>query len=379
MIAACCGVLGWAPFDWLPYLILPIPVVFLGLPKVIQLVRFVATPSASGPAKAMARGDAVDAEREFAKALDRARRLSLSNPRRGWMLLELADYSARQGRFAEAKALFEEAAELGASLKHKQPALYLSALNNLASCLIGIRGYAAAQRTLEQLLDLTLLVKKSTGPAAAQFIELILHLNLVVLFIGMEELDEAEKHGKEAYAIFTALPDEDQAGVGDFFHVTCARLMLTQGNLAVAASEVDKLRNRQLWVSSPIRAKVLLAQRNYSEAEAVLRMHATLQRKQGPLHHPHMVDPMLDLGEGLFHQGKRDEAFAALEETRTIVADFALAPGPAWQRALSTWLDRARHLGMASVAASLEADLHKMPPKLEQGITILARLRAATT
>jgi hypothetical protein len=83
----------------------------------------------------------------------------------------------------------------------------------------------------------------------------------------------------------------------------------------------------------------------------------------------------MHLAEALFGQSKLDDAFAALQEARSIVADFALPGDAAWRKTLETWLQRARELGKAEVAASLDAELQKMPAAAEQRVTILEKFR----
>jgi hypothetical protein len=67
---------------------------------------------ARAPAKSMARGNVAEAERFFGKAWERARRFSGQDHRRALMLGELAQYAKNQGRYSQAKALFEESVDI---------------------------------------------------------------------------------------------------------------------------------------------------------------------------------------------------------------------------------------------------------------------------
>jgi tetratricopeptide (TPR) repeat protein len=275
--------------------------------------------------------------------------------------------------------LFEESAEILAQHKHSHPALYFATLNNYAAYLINVRDFARAQPILEQLLEIVALLKQTdqvSGDADLHFMKLILHLNLVILFVQLHELDEAANHGLEGDAVFEKLIPTQQAQINDFYRLTCARLRHAQGRLVDACRELERVRNPEP-ASLPLRAKLSLTRQEFSQAEQLLRKWLDAYRRVGALHRPESIEINLDLAESLFGQGKHDDAFTALQDARVLVADFAVAPWPAWYQALASWRQRAQELGRTATVASLEADLQARTSVVEQGITISAKLRAA--
>jgi tetratricopeptide (TPR) repeat protein len=338
---------------------------------------------ARAPAKALGRGDKAAAEQAFAVALTRARRFPPHDHRHGLMLVELAGYLKLVGRTSEAKTLFEEAVEILEQEWKRRPYEYFIALNNLAVYLIDILDYAGAQRILERLLDMTLFwskggIKRGLSASNASFIELLLHLNLVVLFVRMEKLDLAADHLEEADAHFGKLV-KPQSVVLDWYHGVRALLLSAQGQSTTAADELDKVRDVDSLMCLSVRAKLSLARGDYSQAERHLRRHLDLVGKQGSVHRPDVREQVLDLAESLFGGGKYDEAFHALNEARALTRDFALPAAPAWRKALAAWLRRARQLGRTAAVAWLEAEWQRTSTAPEQAITISPRLRIRRT
>jgi tetratricopeptide (TPR) repeat protein len=332
------------------------------------------------PAKALARGDRAEAERALSRALARAYRFPPQDRRRGLMLVQLAGFVKGQGRYAEAKALFEESIAILAHRWRSSPLDYFVALNNYAVYLIDLCDHAAAQRILEQILDLTLFWKKSrqasraSGDYQAHALEMVLHLNLVVLFLQMDELADVADHVQELDAIFPRLSRRQQARLGDHYWGTRALWMHARGRFANAAREIEQAKDANYPMCLQVRAKLALVRLDLVQAEQLLRMLFDLERKKGSLHRPELRMRTLELAESLFGQGKHDEAFAALQEARAIAADFALPPVTAWRQALASWLQRAKELHRPDLAALLETDLRAAAAS-EQAITISPRLR----
>jgi tetratricopeptide (TPR) repeat protein len=329
----------------------------------------------------MACGDSAAAERALQKALARARRFPPGDRRHGVMLVELAGYVKNQGRYAEAKPLYDECIEILAHHQRRNAMDYFIALNNYAIYFIHLRDHAAAQRILEKVLDLTL-VRRDDEEDTVSFasyplpeIQLVLHLNLVFLFLEMHALADARSHILEADEVFAGLIKGRQARYADHYRALRALLMFALGQFANAASEVGKAANRDYSACLRVRAKLHLVRLEYSQAEELLRKFSDLERKKGPLHRPELRNHTLDLAESLFGLGKHHDAFAALEEARAIVADFELPPEPIWRKALESWRQRAQALGRTDAVASLDAELQKMPATLEHGITVSDRLR----
>jgi tetratricopeptide (TPR) repeat protein len=334
---------------------------------------------AKAPAEAMARGDAAGPERALAAALARARQFAPHDYRRGRMVVELAGYLKAWGRFSEAKALFEEAVEILGRRWRSCPMDYFIALNNLSVYFVDVHDFAAAQRIFEKVLDLTLIwrkggIKPTAAVAMAPLIEFVLHLNLVSLFVRMEELALAADHLEEADAIFGKLVKR-QRGLEDNYRGVRAFLLHAQGRFKIADDELDNVKDPANPFCLAMRAKLSLARGDFSQAEQLLRKCFALAEKTGSVHRPDFRDQALELAESLFGQGRCDEAFHALEEPRTIARDFALPAGAAWRKALADWLRRAQQLGRPADVAWLEAELHKTSIAPEQAVTISPRLR----
>ena len=398
--------LNFSPWLWLVYTLLMVVVIFAGggnwraaYPLLAGLGLIVLLIAASigwqlivrhgfltwrrlarSPAKAMSRGDAVGADRAFVAAVARARQFSPHDHRRGIMLLELTDYLKNLGRCSEAKAFFEESVEIFGREWQSSPVEYLIALNNQAVFLIDLQDFAGAQRILEKVLDLTLFWSKGgIKPAApvytVQSIELILHLNLVVLCMRVEELAPAADHLEEADALFGKFTNAQQRQWSDYYRGVRALLLHAQGRFTMAANELDTAKNPENLICMSVRAKLNMERRDFSQAEQLLRKCLEMEGKQGSVHRPELRDYVMDLAESLFGQSKYDEAFEALEEAQAITHDFLLPATSSWRKTLADWLHRAQHLGRTADIALLEADLQKMSAIPEQAITISPKLR----
>lgn len=334
------------------------------------------------PAKLMALGETAAAEAACAAALMRARRFAPDDRRRGLMLCELAMFVKNQGRFQEALALYEESVAILEKKLAASPFEYFVALNNYGICFIQLRDYQAAQRILEKAIDLTLSVRKREGDRSAvmplgqvQMVQFVLHLNLAFLLMEMREMREAELQLRDADALMPLLSKRTRAAWYDHYVGICALWEFESGKFAAAEDELAQAGNPDFPSCLRVRAKLHLVRQEFAEAERLLRRYQETERKKGTLHRPDLLKATLDLAEALFGQGKHDDAVAALQEARSIVADYALPADDAWRRTLESWRDRARELGKANLAESLAADLHKMPAPTPQAIAILDKLR----
>ena len=333
---------------------------------------------AQAPAKAFQAGDPAAAQRALDRALERARRFRGHDYRRGVMLLALAGFLKNQGRYADAKELYEESVAI---LAHPRahPLDYLVALNEYAVFLIDSHDHAAAQRILETVLDLTLAckVKERNKPGSFNYLgfDLLMHINLVFLCVYIRELAEAQQHMTQADALYRAMRQRDQAAFTVYYRATRAWLMLALGRYAESADELTAAGDAGYALCLRVRWKMHLIGQKYADAEALMRRFLQSERTCGLLHRPDLRDDMLDLGDSLFGQGKHDEAFATLAEAQAIVADFALPADAVWRHAVRSWQQRARELGRAETAALLDAEAHRLAALPEAGIMISARLR----
>jgi tetratricopeptide (TPR) repeat protein len=338
---------------------------------------------ARAPARAMARGDSAAAEQLFGKAMARADRFAPQDHRRGLMLSELAMYVKNQGRAADATNMFEESVTILGQHARRSPIDYFIALNNAAIHFIHLRDVATAQRYLERALDQTLL-RRTHGPAArgarlaapaASNIELILQLNLAFLFLQMHEVTEAADHMKEAGELLAELAAKRRIRFHDHYQAMRGLLRYAEGRFADAAHEVELARDANYPACLRVRAKLHLVRQEFAEAERLSRQYADFEGKKGSLHRPELRDHLLDLAEGLFGQGKVDEAMATMREALSIVADFALPADVTWRRALEGWLRRAPEARKDDMRAALAAELDRIATMPEHGITISDRLR----
>jgi len=208
-----------------------------------------------------------------------------------------------------------------------------------------------------------------------QLLQFVLHLNLAFLFMEMHELGEAELQLRETDALVPMLGKRVAAQWHDHYVAMCALWEYESGSFANAEVEIVRATNPDYLACLPIRAKLHRVRQEFAQAEELMRRYQAEERKRGTLHRPELVKQTLEFAEALFGQGKHDDAFAAFEEARKIVADFGLPFDADWQQKLQPWLRRARELGKLDVVASLESELQKAPAALEHGVTILDKLR----
>jgi tetratricopeptide (TPR) repeat protein len=332
------------------------------------------------PAKEIARGDREAAEQAYQKALTRARHFAKDDERRGTMICVLAGFLADQGRRNEAEVLFEECIETLSQQKGWRRLSLFIALNNYSVFLINFKEFGHATQVLENAIDLIPTLRK-VSPATVlmnqgmqvEELELILQLKLVDLFFHFNELSEARFHLEDADSLFLRLASRGKSRYWDLLKAKRCLWRCKNGNYEEAWIECEGIKSPRFL--SSIKTKVFLARKDFDLAEQQIRIFLAIEWKARPLHHPNLLEPTLDLTEALFGQGKHEDAFASLQEARSIVADFALPPDAAWRKTLETWLRRARELGKADVAASLEAELQAMPAMANQAITILEKFR----
>ena len=188
------------------------------------------------------------------------------------MLLELAGFLKNLGRSSEAKGLFEESVEILGRRWKSSPLDYFIALNNQAAYLITIQDWVGAQHILEKVLDLTLFwskggIKHAAPSLSVQSIEFILHLNLVILFVRIEELDLAADHLEKMDVLFSQFSKSYQKRCIDYYHGVRALLLHAEGRFKIAAHEIDKAKNPENPLCLSVRAKLNLAQGDFAEAE----------------------------------------------------------------------------------------------------------------
>ena len=299
------------------------------------------------------------------------------------MLCELGIFARLQGRMAESLELGEESVEILAQNLATEPFQYFVALNNYGICFIHLKDHATAQSILVKAVDLMLAVRKREADKltamplkSVQLLQFVLHLNLAFLFIEMNELAEAEGHLREADVILPMLAKRLRADWHDHYIAMCGLWEFESGSYAHAEGELARALNPNYPPCLRLRARLHLARQDFAQAELVQRAYFVEESKKGTLHRPDLVKATLELAESLFGQAKQDEAFASLQEARSIVADFALPADAEWRRTQEKWLQRARELDKADVIAELEAELQKTPTAAEQRITILEKFRA---
>lgn len=333
---------------------------------------------AKKPERLMAQGDEAGAEAAYHQALAKAKQYAPNDLRRGIMLCELAMYIKNQGRYPEAIAMYEESAEILAQHLAKEPMGYFVCLNNYSLCFIHLRDHENAQRILEKVLDLTLATKKREQGrllimpvAQLQSVEFVLNMNLLYLFIEMNELDEAQRRERVADDLVDGLPWGTRRSFGDHYLAVKALLAYALGQFGEAADLVARARNPNYQACLRVRAKLHLVKREYAEAEALLRKHQAEELKKGPLHRPELESQWMELAESLYGQGKHTDAIAALEKARRIVADFKMPRDRRWKRSLEAWLSRVD----PDLRATLDSEIAAIPEANEQAITILEKFR----
>jgi tetratricopeptide (TPR) repeat protein len=362
------------PFDWSVALfsVIPIAVIVL-LVWIINRFMWRWLRLAQRPWQQLQRGNLTAAERAYDKALVYANSYPFNRYRRGVMLRELGIYLLGTGRHTETRALLREAVAI---LEKHSPQMafdYFLALNNLAIHYINARDYETAQQALERAIDLSPLLKKSN--IKSPDLDLLLRLNLAFLLIKLKLLDDAAARLDEAEKLIGTESRRSRKAIQVHYLSQRCQLNLALGRPDDIEKDLAHTPDLQsaglLWA----KANVHLFRGEFAQAEGVLRTEMESWKKSGTPHRPDALQTSLDLAEALFGQPKHDEAFATLHEARSIVADFALLPDAAWKKSLETWLQRARELGKADIAASLEAELQKMPATVNHGITILEKFR----
>lgn len=339
---------------------------------------------AGKPAKLFAEGDAAGAEAALQQALARARQFGPNDHPRGMMLAVLAEYLGYQARVKEAIELFEEATAILAQHSHKNPMDYFIGLNNYAVLLIHVKDHIAGQQILERVLDLTLLVRQenqseitSITPAQLHMIEFILHINLVCIFIDIDEAAECRYHLEEASAAFDALPRGNQASFHDHFAAMRARWLLTRDRSAEAEEELAAAKDPEQATCVRVRARMHLMRQEFSAAEPLLKQVLEFQKKKGVLHHPDLFDVNLDLAECQQARGAFEAAVVSLQEARSLVRDFGLPRNERYRDKLKPWVERAHQQGQPDLAVSLQEELRSIPASGDARITVLARFRLA--
>jgi tetratricopeptide (TPR) repeat protein len=333
------------------------------------------------PARMMARGDAAGAERAYERALARARAYRASDFRRGAMLYELAGYVGNQGRYPEAEALFEESIEFLADKAGPQRAHYFCALNNLAVLLLHKKDYPGAQRLFEKALVLIPTMKRNAPSlflalsSSDKYLEFVLHLNLSHLAVQVKQLDEARWHLEQADVVLRSISRLQRRSVHDYCLGCWCEWKCAAGLYEEAWDDCARARDPNHAAILFIRARVELARKNYPQAEKFLRKRWEAERKKGTLHRPDLLASTLVLAESLLGQGKHVEAFAALQEARSIVADFGIPRDAGWAATLRTWLEQAQQLARSADAAALEQELGAIPTMTSTAVIALDRFR----
>ncbi len=338
------------------------------------------------PLKALQRGDFQGAERAYRKARARAQRFPAEDWRRGIMLSELVGFLVFQGRRQDARRLAEECVEILARNVRKMPNSYFVTLKDFAVFLIDGKEFAAAQRVLERGIDEVLVLKKPMEQSKAEdesnefapFAEwdFILHLVLAYLLLEAGQLHQTKMALQEVDGFFGRMDPRGQNANHDSYFVLRALWHCSVGQFQEAERLCAQTRVSPAdLLLARVQAKVGLARQDYAGVEQMLRLHLDLFSQMGTTHRPELSPQTLALAESLFGQAKHDDAFAALQDARSIVADFTLPADDNWCKTLMTWLQRAKDLGRAELAASLEFELAQVSATPNQAITILEKFR----
>jgi tetratricopeptide (TPR) repeat protein len=331
---------------------------------------------AQRPAKEWARGRREAANRAYQKARAYAQKLPKSDSRRGVMLDALANYLANCGRRKEAAALFEECIALLENCAPKWKLNFFNALNDFGTFHFYARYFKSAQRLYELALDTLPSLKKVDQPNFDTDMETILFLNLIALFLQMNCLPEAENLLDDVDPLIAKASRANRKTFADMALARRCLLHFARGDYDSVERDADRAYNPKMVAQA--RYKVLLARGKFTEAEAMIR--ETMQAANTPpdVRYPWNLEPLLDLAEAQYGQGKHDGAFGSFEEARNMVAEFALPPDTLWRTALATWAARARTLGRSDLAAVLGAELTTATAIPDQAITILDRFRVRT-
>jgi predicted negative regulator of RcsB-dependent stress response len=235
------------------------------------------------------------------------------------------------------------------------------------------------------VLDLALSAKKGVdGNAAAititdsqlQTIQFVLHLNLVCVFLEMQETEAMRYHLFEADSYFDTLTKSYRKQFHDHLIALRARCLFERKKYEAAWKQLDEAVDPRNLNIMRMRGRLHLHDGEYAEAETWLSRYDEGHRRICVAHHPQHLDLRLHLAEGQYHQNKVDAAFASLAEARSLVADFSLPRGAKWRNKLQPWLERTEQHGMADLANVIAAELRQTSPASETAIMVLERFRA---
>jgi tetratricopeptide (TPR) repeat protein len=330
---------------------------------------------AQQPRLLFVQGNQDAAEKSFQSTLKKVNEFEADDIRRGVALSEFGSYLELTGRHEEANRFVHEGLAILERHRVNEPVLYVMCLNNCALNQIDVRQYSRAQVYLEKAMDWLPMANKPTGKAmslqiAQPDMEFVLHLNLATLFVAIEALPEARHHLHEAQALLETL-SRRQRGDGE------SRLLQVRAQERMKSGDVDAAEKLcpmiELNARLPIELKVLLHRKQFHDAEKLLNpvMDRWMRSSRPP---PVFLDFLLDYAESLFGQDLHENAFTAFQLARRIASSYRMAQDLAWRKTLETWLKRARDLEKHELAASLEAELQRMPAA-NQAITILDKLR----
>jgi tetratricopeptide (TPR) repeat protein len=371
--------------NYWPYLFGFAAIAALIIGVLFVLIRYVWWWStlANRPMWHLKEGNKEAAETAFEKASAYARALSRDDYRRGAMLTQLAMYLGCVGRHEEALAFHQEAIAILEPLRLKRVAWFLSAINNYALYLTQCRRFAEALAVFEKLVDLVPIVKKPNAAGRAGFqtetFEMVFRTNMAALLMELGEMKEARLQLEAADELLPNVGKRDVAFVSEVALMYWCLWKCAAGLHAEAENDLQRAHDPELRSFLRARASICMARGEYEKAERLARKALAGPDVIGPLHRPESVPYYLDVAESIHGQGRADEAFLTFQKARSIFADFALPPDAAWRKSLETWLQRARQLGKADVAASLEAELQAIPATANQAITILEKFRVRRT
>jgi len=335
------------------------------------------------PAKLFAAGDPIGAEAALTQAIERANRFAPGSQPRGMMLEPIAEYLGNQGRSTEAKAAFEECIDTLARFASTHPMDYFISLNNFAVLLLFHKDFESAQRILERVLDLALAAKKGNDggiitvtDGQLQSIQFVLHLNLVCVFLEMQEADAMRYHLFETETFFDALPKGMRKQFHDHFIALRARCLFERKKYDAAWKQLEEAVDANAPNVVRMRGRLHLHEREFAEAESCFKRYEDSQRKVCVSHHPQHLDLRLHLAECEFQQGKFEAAFTSLEEARNLVTDFSLPRDSKYHEKLRPWLERAGAHGKTELVKALAEDVRQTAAESETAIAVLERFRA---
>jgi tetratricopeptide (TPR) repeat protein len=333
------------------------------------------------PAKCFARGDIAGAEAALVRAIERANRFPPGSQPRGMMLEAIAEYLGNQGRSKEARAAFDECIETLERYVKSSPMDYFVALNNYAVFLLYHKEYEASQRILERVLDLALATKKrndgvvTVTDAQLLLIQFILHINLVCIFLEMEEIAAMRYHLRGAEGFFNALPKGPRKQFQDHFLALRARCLFERRKVDAAWDMLEDALDPHHMNILRIRGRLHLHEGEYAEAESYFAHYEAEQSKICVAHHPQHLELRVYLAECQYHLGKFDAAFASIEKARSLIADFALPRDERWREKLQPWHDRAVQHGKMELANAIAEELRRTLTANETAVVVLERFR----